>query len=54
VYAADGSAYFSRSGPRLVDGLEILGAILHPEAVTWTVPRAAWAVASGEAAASSS
>ncbi|HEX4155179.1 MAG TPA: cobalamin-binding protein [Acidobacteriaceae bacterium] len=28
VYAVDGSAYFSRPGPRLVDGLEILGAIV--------------------------
>jgi iron complex transport system substrate-binding protein len=28
VYGVDGSAYFSRPGPRLVDGLEILGAIL--------------------------
>lgn len=30
VYAVDGSAYFSRPGPRLVDSLEILAAILHP------------------------
>lgn len=29
VYAVNGSAYFSRPGPRLVDGLEILHAILH-------------------------
>ena len=28
VYAVDGTAYFSRPGPRLVDGLEILEAIL--------------------------
>ena len=27
----DGSAYFNRSGPRMVDGVEILGALLHPE-----------------------
>lgn len=32
VFAVDGSAYFSRPGPRLVDGLEILAWILHPEA----------------------
>ena len=31
VYAVDGSAYFSRPGPRLVDSLEILAEILHPE-----------------------
>ena len=30
VYVADGSAYFSRPGPRLVDSLEILAEILHP------------------------
>jgi iron complex transport system substrate-binding protein len=30
VFALNGSAYFSRPGPRLVDGLEILGRILHP------------------------
>ena len=29
VYAVDGSAYFSRPGPRLVDGLEILQAIVN-------------------------
>ncbi|HXT58905.1 MAG TPA: cobalamin-binding protein [Pirellulales bacterium] len=32
VYAVDGSAYFSRPGPRLVDSLEILAHALHPEA----------------------
>lgn len=31
VYAVDGGAYFNRSGPRLVTGVEILGKILHPE-----------------------
>jgi iron complex transport system substrate-binding protein len=30
VYALNGSAYFSRPGPRLIDGLEILASILHP------------------------
>lgn len=30
VYAVNASAYFSRSGPRLVDGLELLASILHP------------------------
>jgi iron complex transport system substrate-binding protein len=38
VYAADGSAFFSRSGPRLVDGLEILAGILHPDAVGVPLP----------------
>jgi iron complex transport system substrate-binding protein len=31
VYAVNGSAYFSRPGPRVVDSLEILAEILHPE-----------------------
>lgn len=31
VYATDGNQYFNRSGPRLVDSLEILVEILHPE-----------------------
>ena len=30
VYLIDGNAYFSRSGPRLVDSLEILAHGLHP------------------------
>jgi len=33
VYAVDAAAYFSRPGPRLVDGLELLAWILHPQAV---------------------
>ncbi|QDU93934.1 cobalamin-binding protein [Lignipirellula cremea] len=31
VWLVDGSAYFSRSGPRLVDSLEILAHTLHPQ-----------------------
>ena len=31
VVAVDASAYFSRPGPRLVDGLELLAHVLHPE-----------------------
>jgi iron complex transport system substrate-binding protein len=33
VVAVDASAYFSRPGPRLIDGLELLAHILHPEQV---------------------
>ncbi len=40
VVAVDAAAYFSRPGPRLVDGLELLAHILHPER---------FAVAPGEA-----
>jgi iron complex transport system substrate-binding protein len=31
VVAVDAAAYFSRPGPRLIDGLELLGHILHPD-----------------------
>lgn len=33
VYAVDGASTFSRPGPRLVDGVELLGHLLHPELV---------------------
>jgi iron complex transport system substrate-binding protein len=31
IYAVDGNAYFNRMGPRLVDSLELLAHLLHPE-----------------------
>ena len=31
LWLVDGNAYFSRPGPRLVDSVEIMAAILHPE-----------------------
>jgi iron complex transport system substrate-binding protein len=33
VVAVDAAAYFSRPGPRIVDGLELLAHIIHPELV---------------------
>ncbi len=35
VFLTDASAYFNRPGPRIVDGLEILATILHPERFTF-------------------
>lgn len=32
VFAVDASSYFSRPGPRIVDGLEVLAWCIHPEA----------------------
>lgn len=32
VFITDGNAYFNRPGPRLVDSLEILAEVLHPQA----------------------
>jgi iron complex transport system substrate-binding protein len=34
VFVTDASSYFSRPGPRVVDGLEILAWTIHPEAFT--------------------
>ena len=33
VVAVNAAAYFSRPGPRIIDGLELLAHILHPELV---------------------
>jgi len=33
VYAVNASAYFSRPGPRLIDGIELMAHILHPDRV---------------------
>jgi iron complex transport system substrate-binding protein len=38
VYVVDANAYFSRSGPRLVQGLEMMAEVLHPELVAGNVP----------------
>ena len=44
VVAVNASAYFSRPGPRLVDGLELMAHILHPDRVP-AAPAEALAVA---------
>jgi iron complex transport system substrate-binding protein len=31
VYVVDGNAYFNRPGPRIVDSLEILAGLIHPD-----------------------
>ncbi len=31
VFVTDGNAYFNRPGPRLVDSVQILAEIIHPE-----------------------
>ena len=41
VYITDGASYFSRPGPRLVDSLELLGHVIHPDLnplPEWVVP----------------
>jgi iron complex transport system substrate-binding protein len=42
VYAVDGNAYFSRPGPRIVDSLELLAELIHPDLCGGWGPRDAW------------
>jgi iron complex transport system substrate-binding protein len=42
VFAVDGSAYFSRPGPRVVDGIELLAEIFDPDAFIDTAPLGSW------------
>lgn len=37
VYLVDANSYFSRPGPRIIDGLEILARILHPELCSFEI-----------------
>jgi iron complex transport system substrate-binding protein len=42
VYVTDGNQFFNRPGPRLVESLEILAEIIHPEAFRFGHERAGW------------
>lgn len=42
VYAVDGNAYFSRPGPRIVESLELMAELLHPNECAGWGPRDAW------------
>ncbi len=42
VYLADGNQYFNRPGPRLVETLQILAEILHPESFEPSFERTGW------------
>ena len=43
IVAVDASSFFSRPGPRLVEGIELLGHVLHPDLVPEPPPgRFAW------------
>jgi len=35
AFAVDANAYFSRPGPRVVDGVELLAHLIHPELCDW-------------------
>ena len=40
IYVIDANAYTSRSGPRLVTGLEIMAEMIHPELFSGLIPEA--------------
>src|SRR3954471_9084552 len=42
IFALDGSAYFSRPGPRVVDGIELLAEIFDPDAFVDIAPFGSW------------
>jgi iron complex transport system substrate-binding protein len=42
VYTVDGNQYFNRPGPRLVDSLEILAEIFHPERFSFGYQQTGW------------
>jgi len=42
VRLVDGSAYFSRPGPRVVDGVELLAELFDPEGFAGLAPEGAW------------
>jgi len=42
VYAVDANAYFARPGPRVVEGVELLAHLFHPEQVRWAHAERPW------------
>ena len=42
VYAVDASAYFARPGPRVVEGVELLAHLFHPDLVSWSHADRPW------------
>lgn len=49
VYAVDANSYFARPGPRVVDGIELLAHLIHPEVFSWSGPPEAYQSLSREA-----
>jgi iron complex transport system substrate-binding protein len=42
LYAVDGSAYFSRPGPRVVEGIALLAELFDPDGLAGMAPPGAW------------
>jgi predicted dehydrogenase len=51
VYAVDANSYFARPGPRVVEGIELLAHLFHPELFAWPHQHQPWAMTRGVAAA---
>lgn len=43
VYAVDANAYYARPGPRVAEGVELLGHLFHPDLVPWKHAHRPWA-----------
>jgi iron complex transport system substrate-binding protein len=42
IYAVDANAYFARPGPRVIDGVELLAHLFHPDLVAWNGSDRPW------------
>ncbi len=42
LYAVDANAYFARPGPRVVEGVELLAHLFHPDLVPWEHTERPW------------
>jgi iron complex transport system substrate-binding protein len=42
VYAVDANAYFARPGPRVVEGVELLAHLFHPDLFSWSHTDRPW------------
>ncbi|HUR91518.1 MAG TPA: hypothetical protein VMY38_02480, partial [Gemmatimonadaceae bacterium] len=42
VFAVDANAYYARPGPRVAEGVELLGHLFHPDRVTWPHSHRPW------------
>ena len=42
IVALDGSSYFSRPGPRVIDGIELLAEIMDPDGFVDIAPPGGW------------
>ncbi len=48
VFAVDAAAYFSRPGPRLIDGIELLAELLDPGGFVDAAPLGSWSPVEGD------